>query len=70
MSKSKLTFGIYLVHGRRIFETWTECEKLVAEGKVKPNLIVSHQFKMSQSQEAFECLLSGKACKIVIDPKN
>ena len=109
---------LHTVHGRRIFETWENCEKLVAEGmyisfgqctqlgpslvrnpkeicdcylyfanfkqdelyniifclhslgKVKPSLIVSHQFNMSDYQNAFGVLMSGNGCKIVVDPQN
>jgi len=61
---------LHTVHGRRIFETWTQCEKLIADGKVDPKLIVSHDIKMTDWQNAFDTLMSGKACKIVIDPQN
>ena len=61
---------LHTVHGRRIFDTWVQCEKLVAEGKVNPKKIISHNFGMSNWSEAFEILLAGKACKIVIDPQN
>ena len=44
-------------------------EQLVSEGKVDPKKIISHSMTMSQWQEAFDTLLSGKACKIVIDPQ-
>ena len=61
---------MHSIHGRRIFETWEACEALVAEGKVKPSLIVSHEFKMSDHLKAFDVLISGEACKIVVDPKD
>jgi len=55
------------VHGRRIFHTWEQCEKLISEGKVDPTMIVSHEFSMTNWQEAFNTLMSGEACKIVVD---
>jgi len=55
------------VHGRRIFHTWEECEKLISEGKVDPTLIVSHEFTMTNWQDAYDALMSGEACKIVVD---
>jgi len=61
---------LHTVHGRKIFETWTQCEKLISDGKVDPKLIVSHDIKMTDWQSAFDTLMSGKACKIVIDPQN
>ena len=29
---------IHSVHGRKIFHTWEECEKLIESGRVKPGL--------------------------------
>ncbi|XP_076029625.1 L-threonine 3-dehydrogenase-like [Oratosquilla oratoria] len=57
------------VHGRRIWSTWEECERLLAEGKVDVNPIISHDLPMSNFHEAFQALLSGKACKIILDPQ-
>nr|XP_018669010.1 uncharacterized protein LOC100180278 [Ciona intestinalis] len=57
------------VHGRRIFHTWIECEKLIAEKKVNPQLVVSHEIPMSKYAEAFQALFSGTAGKIVMDPQ-
>ena len=61
---------MHTVHGRRIFDTWEKCETLIADGKVKPTMIVSHEFKMTEHQKAFDVLMSGDACKIVVDPKS
>ena len=70
------------VHGRRIFHTWEQCEELIAEGKVRrglrdkiltlhsqidPSVIVSHQFSLESWQEAHDVLLSGSACKILVN---
>jgi len=54
------------VHGRRIFHTWEECERLIQEGKIDPTVIVSHQFSLDDWQEAHDVLLSGSACKILV----
>lgn len=54
------------VHGRRIFHTWEECEKLIADGKCKPELCVTHEFNLKDYEECFAMLFSGKACKIVV----
>jgi len=57
------------VHGRRIFHTWEETEKLLAAGKIRTEPVISHRIPMSQFEEAFTALFSGQACKIVIDPQ-
>lgn len=59
---------IKTVHGRRIFHTWKESEKLIAEKLVDVGKIVSHRFPMSQFEEAYKVLLNGSACKIIMDP--
>ncbi|CAL4161977.1 unnamed protein product, partial [Meganyctiphanes norvegica] len=58
------------VHGRRIFHTWKECERLLADGLVDAEPVISHDLPMSQYQSAFSDLLSGNACKIILDPQN
>jgi len=57
------------VHGRRIWSTWEDCEALIADGKVKPELIVSHEFPMSKWEDAFTALFSKDSCKIIMDPQ-
>ena len=56
------------VHGRLIFHTWEEIERLVAEGQVDVKKVVSHRFPMSRFEDAFQALFSGQACKILLDP--
>ncbi|XP_050392902.1 L-threonine 3-dehydrogenase [Patella vulgata] len=56
------------VHGRRVYHTWVEIERLVADGIIDVNPIITHKFAMSQFEEAFQALFSGQACKIVVDP--
>lgn len=56
------------VHGRQVFHTWEETEKLTAEKKVKTAAVISHRVPMSRFEEAFAALFSGQACKIVLDP--
>jgi threonine dehydrogenase-like Zn-dependent dehydrogenase len=37
--------------------------------QVDPSMIVSHRLPMSNWKEAFDVLMSGECCKIVIDPQ-
>ena len=60
---------LHTVHGRRIFDTWIKCEELIAQGKVDPKLIVSHELKMTDWQYGFDTLMSGNANKIVVNPQ-
>ena len=56
------------VYGRKVFHTWKESERLVAEEKVKSQLLVSHIIPLSEYQKAYDLLCSGKAMKILLDP--
>lgn len=61
---------LHTVHGRTIFHTWEECEKILAEKKVDIKATISHRYSMSNWDKAFATLLSGKCCKIMIDPQS
>ena len=56
------------IHGRRIFHTWRESERLIAQGHVDVHKVITHRFPMSQFEEAFSVLFAGTAIKIVLDP--
>lgn len=54
----------------RIFHTWQECERLLADGLVDAAPVISHRLPMSQFEHAFHELINGAACKIILDPQN
>ncbi|XP_013420688.1 uncharacterized protein LOC106180999 [Lingula anatina] len=56
------------VFGRRIWNSWVESERLVAEGKVDVNAVITHQMPMTQYEDAFKALMGGDACKILMEP--
>lgn len=58
------------IHGRKIFDTWIQTEKLLADGKINVQPIISHRLGMSQYEEAFAALVGGTATKIVLNPWN
>jgi len=60
---------LHTVHGRKIFHTWEHCERILADGKIDISATISHRFGMSEWEQAFEALMSGKCCKIMIDPQ-
>ena len=37
--------------------------------QVDPTMVISHRFGMTDWQNAFHHLMSGSACKIVVDPQ-
>eukprot|EP00755_Sulcionema_specki_P018539 Sspe_Gene.67133::Locus_39638_Transcript_1_1_Confidence_1.000_Length_1518::g.67133::m.67133 len=56
------------IHGRKIFHTWDECERLIAEGKCRPEVVVTHDFPLRDYKEAFGVLLGGRGIKILMTP--
>lgn len=60
---------LHTIHGRRIFHTWEKCEQILASKAIDIWSTISHRFGMSQWEKAFETLMSGKCCKIMIDPQ-
>jgi len=56
------------IHGRKIFHTWQQAEKLLTKGKVDITPIITHEFSLDDWQKAFKVLLSGTAIKILVDP--
>ena len=61
--KSLTLKGIY---GRVLFKTWYKMLTLLAEG-LDPRAIITHHFKFSDYQQAFELAASGKAGKIILE---
>lgn len=57
------------IHGRLIFHTWEETEKLVHTKKINLEPIISHRYQLNQFEKAFDDLISGRACKIIIYPQ-
>lgn len=60
---------IYGVVGRLIYDTWHEVKRLVDNNMLDFDKIITHQFKMSEIDEAMKLMGSGNCGKIVIDPK-
>jgi threonine 3-dehydrogenase len=56
------------IHGRKIFHTWEESEKLMKE-KVDATQVITHDYPMSEYEAAFDALISGKAIKVLINPQ-
>ncbi|KAJ9447044.1 L-threonine 3-dehydrogenase [Diplonema papillatum] len=56
------------VHGRKIWHTWEACEALIADGKCKPELVVTHDFPLEDFQNAFDTLLKATGIKILMTP--
>jgi len=56
------------LHGRKMYDTWEKLEKILAEGKVNFDPIITHTFPMSKIDAAFQSIFDGIACKVQVDP--
>lgn len=56
------------IHGRRMFETWTQMENLLAAGKLKVQPAITHVLPLSQWKKGIDLALSGEACKVIYQP--
>ena len=56
------------IYGRRIWESWELGTKLLESGKVDLSKLITHRFKMSEFEEAFEVMKGHKCGKVVMDP--
>jgi len=62
------SINLKTIHGRKIFHTWEESEKMLASKLVDISPIISHDLPMSQYNEAHLALIKGEGCKILVNP--
>ncbi len=68
---NKIVFSglkIYGIHGRLIFDTWTQVKNLIEMGKLNLWPIITHRFPMDRYEEAFKLSASRKCGKIILFP--
>jgi len=59
---------VYGVVGRRLWSTWDLAYHYVESGKVDLNPMVTHRFKLSEYDQAFETFGSGQSGKVMMTP--
>jgi threonine 3-dehydrogenase len=55
------------INGRKMFETWYECERFLVDHKIDLLPIITHRYHYKDYLEAFEVLRRGEALKVVLD---
>ncbi|MGJ8636749.1 MAG: L-threonine 3-dehydrogenase [Phycisphaerales bacterium] len=55
------------INGRRMWETWYQMEKLLLSGRLELDDIITHEFPMSEYQEAFRTMISGDGIKVLMN---
>jgi threonine 3-dehydrogenase len=54
------------IYGREMYETWYMMTVMLQSGlDIKP--VITHRFRYTQFQEAFDVMLSGQAGKVIMD---
>ncbi len=61
---------VFGVHGRRMFETWTIMQNLIAEKRVDLAPMVSHEFPLERFGDAISLLSRAKGSKILLYPSS
>lgn len=56
------------IHGRRIWDTWTQATALLQSGKVDLRPLASHVLPLSEAQRGFDLILAGQAVKPILVP--
>ena len=63
--KEAKVFGI---HGRKMFETWTQMENLLAAGKLDVLPAITHVLPLSRWKEGVDLASDAAACKVIYEP--
>lgn len=56
------------VHGRKIFHTWEKSEMMMHRKELPVMEAISHDFALKDFEEAFQILIKGTGCKVLISP--
>lgn len=56
------------IHGRKMFETWTQMENSLASGKLAVKPAITHVLPLSRWREGIDLAKSGQACKVIYHP--
>ena len=59
---------VFGIHGRKIYETWETVSALLESGAVNLDPIITHEFGLSEYEEAFSTLLEGRGVKVLLRP--
>jgi threonine 3-dehydrogenase len=55
------------IFGRHLWDTWEQMLVLVESGRLSLDWLITHRLPLEEIEQAIE-LLSGEACKVVLEP--
>ncbi len=56
------------VTGRKMFDTWFTAKRLLKEGRVDLNPVITHEFSLEEFEKGMELMESGNCGKIILKP--
>ena len=56
------------IHGRKMFETWTQMENMLAAGKLDVSPVITHKLPLDKWQQGVDLAKNGEACKVIYHP--
>jgi threonine 3-dehydrogenase len=56
------------IAGRELWQTWYQMRGLLSNGVVDLKPVITHHFKLTEFQQAFEVMASGNSGKIILTP--
>lgn len=59
---------VHGIAGRKLWETWYEIRGLLRSGAVNLEPVITHRFKLTEFDRAFQTMLSGDSGKVVLFP--
>lgn len=65
IDKELTVMGIF---GRKIWDTWEKVSELLVSKKVDLSKLITHEFKLSEFEEAMKVMKSGESGKIILIP--
>ncbi len=51
-----------------VWTSWERCVRLLREGKVRTEELISHEFPLTQFKEAFRVAQDGTATNVILNP--
>jgi threonine dehydrogenase-like Zn-dependent dehydrogenase len=65
MMKELRYIGIY----GYVWTTWQRSLRLLSEGRINTEPIISHEFPLERFEEAFQVTQDGSAVKVILNPQ-
>jgi threonine 3-dehydrogenase len=59
---------VYGSTGRLMWDTWWQMDQILAQGRIDPTKVITHQFPLARFDEALQLTISGRSGKVLLIP--